>query len=117
MERVPFRICVTRLVGTSIFRANSAALMSSASNSSAKCSPGWIAASAISMLLVIVHNLHIRWTGCPVRPLETNSPLIVDADTVLAFAVASESLKAIAWQGSKVSDGGGCLDAIQLQAS
>jgi len=43
--------------------------------------------------------------------------LIVDADTVLAFAVASENLKAIAWQGSNVSDGGGCLDAIQLQAS
>src|SRR6266851_9181226 len=59
MARVPFKICVTRLVGTSIFRASSAALISSACSSSARCSPGWIAVSAIAMLLVMVNNLHV----------------------------------------------------------
>ena len=34
------QICVMRLVGTPSFRASSAALISSASSSSAKCSPG-----------------------------------------------------------------------------
>ena len=67
------------------------------------------------MLLVIVHNLYIRWTGRSLRPLETNSPLIVDADTVLALAVASEGFKAITGQRGKVSDGCGRLHAIQPQ--
>lgn len=67
------------------------------------------------MLLVIVHDLHIRWTRRSVRPLETDSPLIVDPDTVLALAVASEGLEAITGQRGKVSHGGGRLHAIQLQ--
>src|SRR5271168_527966 len=64
MERVPCKICVTRLVGTSSFRASSAALISSASSSSARCSPGWTAVTAMMDLLVIVHHLVIPgWIG------------------------------------------------------
>jgi hypothetical protein len=86
---------VTRLVGTSIFRASSAALISSASSSSAKCSPGWIAVSALAMLLVIVDNLHVQWPRRSASPLEANPPLIVNADAVLALAVAYQRFKTV----------------------
>jgi hypothetical protein len=37
---------------------------------------------------MIVDNLHVEWPWRSVSPLEANPPLIVDADAVLAFAVA-----------------------------
>jgi antitoxin (DNA-binding transcriptional repressor) of toxin-antitoxin stability system len=45
--------------GRTSFRASSAALMSSALSSSARCSPGWIAANGIVMPIVIVNNLDL----------------------------------------------------------
>jgi hypothetical protein len=42
--------------------------------------------------------------------------LIVNADTVLAFAVATERLETIPWQGCKVFERRCCLQAIELQA-
>ena len=42
-------------------------------------------------------------------PLETNSPLTVNPDTVLALAVASQSLTTISWQGREVSEVSRCL--------
>jgi hypothetical protein len=45
--RSPFMISVIRLTGTSIWRANSAALIASSPSSSARCSPGWIGVRAI----------------------------------------------------------------------
>src|SRR5712664_4568993 len=103
MVSVPFKICVTGLVGTAILRANSAALISSACSSSARCSPGWIAVTAIATLLTIVSNLNVRWHRRPARPLGANPPLIVYADAVLALAVANQRLKTIAGQCGKVS--------------
>src|SRR6185369_11052105 len=52
MARWPLRIPVIRLVGTLSRRANSDALIPSAPNSSAKCSPGCIALMGINNLLV-----------------------------------------------------------------
>src|ERR1700676_243946 len=116
MALVPFKICVTRLVGTSSLRASSAALIWSACSSSARCSPGWIAVTAIKVLLVIVDNLDVRRTRRAVRPLETDSPLIVNANAELALAVADQSFKAIPGQYGKVSQGHGRLQPIELQA-
>src|ERR1039458_3008281 len=48
IARCPFKMPVMRLVGTSNLRANSAALMPSSFNSSARCSPGCIAVTAIA---------------------------------------------------------------------
>ncbi len=66
--------------------------------------------------LVIVNNLDARWTGGSARPLEANSPLIVNANTVLALAVAYQSFKAIAGQNGQVSERCGRLQTVKLQA-
>ena len=65
---------------------------------------------------MIVNNLDARWSGGSARPLEANSPLIVNANTVLALAVAHQSFKAIAGQNGQVSEGGGRFQTVELQA-
>src|SRR5260370_39424481 len=95
MERWPFRISVMRFVGTLSRRASSAALISRASNSSAKCSPGWIDGNGIAMLLVIIYYLHVDRPWGTVRPFKANPPLNIDADAVLSFAASYESLETI----------------------
>jgi len=65
---------------------------------------------------MIVNNLYVRWPQRPAWPLEANPPLIVDADGVLAFAVADQSFEAITGQSGQVSERGGCLQTIELQA-
>lgn len=52
-----------------------------------------------------------------IQPLEANSPLVVDADAVLALTVANQRLKAIPRQGGKVSKRRGGFQAVQLEAS
>jgi hypothetical protein len=44
---------------------------------------------------VIVDNFDIDRPWRTLGPLEANPPLIIDADAVLALAVATESLQAI----------------------
>src|SRR6266852_2903737 len=67
-------------------------------------------------LLMIVNNLYVRWPERAARPLEANPPLIVNANAVLALAVADQSFEAIAWQSGQVSERGGCLQTVELQA-
>src|ERR1700746_2081643 len=105
-----------RLVGTLIFRASSAALISSASSSSARCSPGWIVVSAIAMLRVIVNNLHVWRPWRAVGPLEANPPLIVNADAVLALAVAYQRFKTVTRQCGKIPQRRSRFHTVRLQA-
>src|SRR5271157_353014 len=116
MARVPCKICVTRFVGTFILRASSAALSPSSSSSSARCSPGWIAAIAMAILLVIIDNLHIRRPRRAAGPLEAHAPLIVVANAVLALAVATQRFKTVARQRGKIPKRRGRLQTVQLQA-
>jgi hypothetical protein len=51
---------------------------------------------------MIIDNLDVRRSGLLVEPFEANSPLIVDANAVLSFPVASESLEAIPRQGGEI---------------
>ncbi len=37
-----------------------------------------------------------------IAPLETNSPLVVDTDTILARSIAFEFLKAISWWSEQI---------------
>ena len=39
----------------------------------------------------------------PVGPSEANTPLIVDADTVLSVPIAGERFQSISWNLSKIS--------------
>jgi hypothetical protein len=49
---------------------------------------------------VVINDLDVR--GVTILPYETDSPLVVDPDTVLATPPALEFLQAIAWWHAKV---------------
>ena len=85
IARWPFNICVMRLTGTSIRRASSAALMPSASRSSRNVSPGWIGSRMAKFLSVVINNLYFGRARTSIGPLETNSPLVVDANAPLSI--------------------------------
>src|ERR1700720_3213055 len=76
-----------------------------------------MAVIGMATLLMIVNNLHVRWSQRPGRPLEANPPLIVNPDAVLALAVADQSFEAIARKNGKVPERCGGLQAVELQAS
>lgn len=48
---------------------------------------------------MVVDYLNVAWSWLTVEPLKANTPLLVDANGVLPCSVASQRLKAIAWQG------------------
>ncbi len=64
---------------------------------------------------VVIDDLNIYRTGRSFRPLKAYSPLVVDANAVLAFAIASQGLKAVAWQGRKVLERGRRFQTVKLQ--
>jgi hypothetical protein len=47
---------------------------------------------------MIIYDFNVDRPSSSLRPLETNPPLVIDTDTVLAFAVTLERLKMIAGQ-------------------
>lgn len=49
---------------------------------------------------VIVHNFH--FVRVAPMPAETNAPLVVDANAVLALSPAAQSLKSVAWWGGHI---------------
>jgi hypothetical protein len=51
---------------------------------------------------MIIDDLDIDGTGGTFRPFEANPPLVIDADAVLALAVALERFEPIAGQSGKV---------------
>src|SRR5882724_6978134 len=75
-----------------------------------------MAVIGMAALLMIVNNLHVRWSWRAARPLEANSPLVVNANTVLTLAVADQSFEAIARQSGKVPERCGRLQTVELQA-
>jgi hypothetical protein len=68
----------------------------------------------LAALLVIVNNLNLRWTGRVIRPLETNSPRIVDPKAVLSLSVAAQRLKAIAGQYRQIFQRCGGFVTVQF---
>src|SRR5258706_9002706 len=105
-----------RLVGTLNWRASSAALIGIASSSSARCSPECIAIIDISILLMIVHYFHVDWPRRFIRPFEACTPLVVNADAVLAFAGSLQSFKAVAGKGEQILHRNGRLKSVELQS-
>src|SRR5229473_968064 len=75
-----------------------------------------MAVIGMAALLMIVNNLHVRWPQRAARPLEANPPLIVNADAVLALAIADQGFEAIAGQSGNVSERCGGLETVELQA-
>ena len=65
-----------------------------------------------TLLLVIIDTLRVHVSGLAIDPLETDTPLVVNADTMLAGAVASKLLKPIAGRRVQVSQ---VLCVVQIQ--
>src|SRR6185369_13676601 len=104
-----------RFAGTRRAIANALADKPSGSrNSSARISPGWVVMRCGVMaraFLVVVNDLDVlRALGSPV---ETEAPLIVDPNRILALAIASEDLQPVARDRSKIGQAYGCMQGIQ----
>jgi len=65
--------------------------------------------------LVIIHDFDIDRPGRTVWPLETNPPLVVDANPVLALPVAAQRFESVARQAGKVLECRGRLETIELE--
>ena len=66
-----------------------------------------------SLLSMIVDDFHIHWPGRSFRPLETDPPLIVDADRKLSGAVAFEGFESVTGQSRQIGKACGCLEPIK----
>lgn len=64
---------------------------------------------------MIVNNLYIL--GPVIRPIKTDSPSVVDPNTVLTFAITFELLKLIAWQRRQVAQVLGIVYLDQFTSS
>jgi hypothetical protein len=66
------------------------------------------------MLLMVVNDLHIVRT--PIAPYETETPLVVDANTVLAFSLAMQRLQAIPRRRCQVAKFCGAVQLAEFSA-
>jgi len=67
----------------------------------------------VKFLSVVVHDFDVRGSALPLRPFETDSPLHIDADAVLALAVALHALQRIRWQRLKVCKTGSRVENVE----
>src|ERR1700693_1614123 len=65
---------------------------------------------------VIVNNFHVGRPPRPGRPLKADSPLIVNANAVLALAIPGQGFEAVAGERCKISNRGSSLQTIELQS-
>ena len=61
---------------------------------------------------MVIDDFHI--VRIAVLPTETDTPLIVDPDAVLAVPIAGEVLQPITGQPRQVTQGGGAVELIEL---
>jgi hypothetical protein len=62
---------------------------------------------------MVVNDLDIRRTWRAFRPLEADSPLVIDADTVLPGSVTFERFQPIASQGAEYAEAACCAEDSQ----
>src|SRR5262245_43111393 len=94
-------ISVRRLAGTSSsFASARADRPSGIRYSSRRISPGWVRRRGISDSSVIIHDLDCF--GAIWRPYKTDTPLLVDANGVLAPPIALQGFQPVAWRGAQV---------------
>src|ERR1700690_1300260 len=65
---------------------------------------------------VIVDNFYVRRPRGPVCPFKADSPLIVNANAVLALAIARQGFEAVAGERREIPNRGGSLHTVELQA-
>lgn len=64
---------------------------------------------------MVINNLHVSRPERAVRPLKTKPPLIIDADAVLALAIADQRLKTVARQRGQVFQPASRFQPVELQ--
>jgi hypothetical protein len=67
-------------------------------------------------LLVVIDYLNFGWAGRTIRPLEADSPLIVDANAVLSFAISGERFKPVSWKSSKIQQRCSRIETVELES-
>jgi hypothetical protein len=61
---------------------------------------------------VIIHDFHV--VGIAITPNKADVPLVVDADAVPPFSIASQSFQAIPWRRPQITELGGNIQLPQL---
>jgi hypothetical protein len=60
---------------------------------------------------MVIYDLH---SFCmPISPQETNSPLVVDTDTMFSLAITLQRLKPVRWWKPKILQPHGCVNRIE----
>jgi hypothetical protein len=62
--------------------------------------------------LMIVDNLN--FVGAALGPHETDAPLLVDSDAMLAFSATSKRLQPIPWDGLQVREARGVANHLKF---
>src|SRR5216684_9228357 len=97
MPRRSFTMSAIRVTGTRkamaiLFMLNPSGVMNSSRRISPGCT-GFIFFAILSSPLVIIHDLD--FIGVAVAPYKAKAPLVIDADAVLALAIALQSLQSV----------------------
>src|SRR5262245_41413155 len=66
-------------------------------------------------LLMVIDDFYVRWPRRPTRPLKADSPLVIDANAVLALAVTLQGFEPVTGQRTKIFDFDSCFQAVELQ--
>jgi hypothetical protein len=64
---------------------------------------------------VVIHDLNA--CGSSLGPSKANAPLIIDANAVLAVAVAFQFSQAIAWRGPQEFESFRCIEFASLRVA
>ena len=113
-ERSPFTIAPMRVAGTR--KAIASALTDiprGLRNSSFSTSPGWtVTRWGVAIVLVVVDDFDI---GRPfLSPGETDAPLLIDPDGVLATTVAGQRFEPVCWWCAQIPEIARGMEHIEL---
>src|SRR3954464_8667600 len=116
MLRLPFTIRLIRLSGIRMSRESRLRLIPRSSSSSFSNSPGGTGGSLRLAMMhrlpsVIIHDLNVP--GIAVFPREADSPLFIQSNTVLSFAVPRKRLQVVPVDICKVNKTGGTVKQAQ----
>ncbi len=64
---------------------------------------------------MVVHDFDVRRARIALRPLETDSPAIIDSYAELPFAISRQRLEAVSRQRRQIADGRCGIKPIELE--
>src|SRR5271167_2059749 len=113
-ERSPLTMALIRVAGTRSAMARAFADMPNGfRNSSPKTSPGWVVTRlGVATPSVVVDNFDMVRTL--LGPGEADAPLIVDADRMLAAALALHGFEAVRRRRPQIAEVAGVMKHVQL---